>query len=179
MTDDALPGMPADTIAADAKSDEAPKPARRRGRPPGRKDTKPRAPRKPPSLKEPLAQAIAMIGMGVATAGMASPRLAYDGQVILAGADGLADALDTLAQQNPAVHSALSRAVEAGAWSGVIGAALVIAGPIAANHGALPAGVATMLGAPEPPSATDVEAAQMMAQAAAHAAAGNGVGQVQ
>jgi hypothetical protein len=128
-------------------------PKRGRGRP--RKDPTDTAPRqrattarKPSaaSLEKRLAGSLTMLGTVVS---LASPS---DGIVVVSGVPALAASLAKLAEENPAVRANLERMLTAGAWSGVIAAVLPIALGIMANHGAVPAPIAAMLGATVPGS---------------------------
>lgn len=145
--DEALPGLEADPAPdrpkrprrprAAASSTPGDKPARER------KDRAPRAPRAPRTtpLRPRLTEAIGGLGLVV------SVFDAYDGQVILAGADQLATSLDALAKENDNVRRALESALTGSAWGGVLFAATAIALPIMAHHGLVPA----QLGALGPP----------------------------
>lgn len=159
--DDDDPGPVAGTPpAGDALTGETavpgpPPPRRRRPASPG--------PDKPPSghggsrsgagakarknLEGRLTETIATLGMTIAVAGMArgSDAIMADGQAVIAGAPGLAAALDKLAAENSAVNDALQKMLAASVWGGVITAVAAIALPIAANHNLIPAGIADAL----------------------------------
>ncbi|MFD7908342.1 hypothetical protein ACFV4G_39640 [Kitasatospora sp. NPDC059747] len=140
-----LPEMPPIDVPPEAP--EAP-PKRGRGRP--RKDPSDTAPRQRTTTRKPSGAALekrlgaSMTSLGIFVS-LASPA---DGMVVLEGVPALAAALSKLAEENPAVKANLERALTAGAWSGVIAAALPILVGILANHGAVPKNIASMLGTP-------------------------------
>lgn len=71
-----------------------------------------------------------------------------DGEAVLAGAEGLAKALDNLARRNPSVYRTLDKVLTAGVYGELATAVAAIAIPIAANHGLLPESIALMAQAP-------------------------------
>lgn len=95
-------------------------------------------------LRTGLIQQFTLIGIGVTAF---NP---YDGKVILTNAEGLADNLCKVAEQNPAVRRALEGLLVAGVWSGLALSAAAIAVPIMANHKLLPAQLALLMGADDP-----------------------------
>lgn len=125
-----------------------------------RKSTKtesaPKSPKATPrraSLETRLTGSLVTLGTIVAgTGGMVSPAVQADGILIVEHAANVASALDKLAKDQPAVAAALERMMTAGAYSGIIAALLPLVVGIAANHGAIPPSLATMLGTapPEP-----------------------------
>ncbi len=125
----------------------------------GGKAGRPKGDKKPKSAKgsgvyvAPLTQYMGMLGTMAYGAGIArqSPQLAYDGQVILAGAAGWAEAMQHLADENPNVAKVLDLLVTTSAWAEVTTATLAIAVPILASHGVLPAGAVDMFGIGRPP----------------------------
>ncbi len=84
-------------------------------------------------------------------AGLTNPRLAYDGQVLVANADKLAAELAAQADRSPKLKRALESLFTVSGWAGTIGVMAAVVVPIAANHGLLPAPTATMVGAKLPP----------------------------
>lgn len=118
------------------------------------KETTPKAPATKPAprrapLEARLSGSIATLGTAVVVAGAASSSTAVqaDGMLIVEHGPNVAHALAELAKDNPAVAAALERMLTAGAWAGVITAVTPIVIGIAANHGAIPAGLAGMLAA--------------------------------
>lgn len=114
------------------------------------KDTKPKSakptPRRAP-LEARLAASIASIGTMVMVSGaLVSPAISADGLVIAQHSGSVAAALDKVAKDDPRVAAALERMLTAGVWSGLLGALVPVALGIAANHGAIPANIAAMLG---------------------------------
>lgn len=81
-----------------------------------------------------------------ATGGMTSPAVTADGVLICQHAPNVAAALDKIAKDDPRVAAALERMLTVGTWSGLVAAVLPLVLGIAANHGAIPAGVAGLLG---------------------------------
>lgn len=146
-----LPETP--SLDVPAEPDEPPK--RGRGRPKGSTDKAPRAtaPRArkstTPNLEKRLASSLTTVGT---LAAIVSPA---DGMVVIQGVPGLAASLAKLAEENASVRQNLERMLTAGAWSGVIAAVVPMVLGIMANHGAVPANLAAMLGAPTPPAGAD------------------------
>lgn len=104
-------------------------------------------------LADRLTQSVTVVGVGVGLLNQA------DGLAIVNGAPALGDALSKLADENPRVRKALEGAMAASAWGGVLAATLPIAATIAANHGALPAGMAeAMFAGPAEVPAAEVPA---------------------
>jgi hypothetical protein len=167
-----LPGLPDLPPNPDAKPDTAPKrPTTRAGRKAAsaaraaaktsKPDAKPKAakatPRRAP-LETRLTGSLVTLGTVVAATGsVTSPAIQADGVLICQHAPQVAAALDKVAKDDPRVAAALERMLTAGVWSGLIAAMLPLVVGIAANHGALPAHLATMLGAeaPEPEPAPE------------------------
>ncbi len=138
------------TTAAGRKAEAAANRARRaQAKAAGKKDTKPRA---TAARKSPLDSRInaSLIGLGSAvTIGgsiIGSEPLTADGQVIVQNAPNIADALSTLAKNDPRVAEALERLLSAGAYGGLITALMPVAIGIMANHGMIPAGLAQAMG---------------------------------
>jgi len=81
--------------------------------------------------------------------------LTYDGQILLAGAEDWADAMEALAAENPQVRRVLEVVVATSAWSQVVTTTAAMVVPILAAHRILPPIAATVFGAdlpPEPPA---------------------------
>lgn len=74
----------------------------------------------------------------------------FDGQVILEGSEGLAEALDHWANESPTVKRTLEAFLTTSTVAEVLVALGGMAIPIAANHNLLPAQVAELAGAPSP-----------------------------
>ncbi len=104
------------------------------------------------SLESRLAGSIAGIGTAVMVSGVATgkPALQADGQLIVEHSGNIAAALDKVAKDNPAVARALEQMLTAGVWGGLAVALMPVALGIAANHGAIPPGVAAMMGVAVP-----------------------------
>ncbi len=79
--------------------------------------------------------------------GQFNPALALDGAAISLHAPAIAEALNDLANDNPAVAAALDRILSAGPYGAIIGACLPLAFQIAANHKAIPDTMARSVGA--------------------------------
>lgn len=155
-----LPGVsPVEDAPPAPPSDEKPPtPKRGRGRP--RKDAAPRAstPRAPkaPPVKprvDRLTELLATIGVTVSAMGMArqSERIAYDGQIVMGNARQVAEALEATASENDGLSRALDALLAGSSYTLLVTALAGMLVPIAANHGLIPAGMASMMGAPEPP----------------------------
>lgn len=168
----AAPEAPAAPAAVAPVGDEKPKrPTTRAGRraaaeaKAAKKATSPREskPSKPTprkaSLETRLAANIAGLGTVVAaTGGMVSPAFVADGVLVVEHSANVAKALAKVADDQPQVKAALERALTAGVWSGLIAAVLPLAVGIAANHGAIPSHLATMLAddSPQAPAPSGV-----------------------
>lgn len=110
-------------IGAGEKPGGATAPPRRSvGRPKG---TAARSP-----LKDRLEETIGLLGVGIAVANEA------DGMVIVEEAEALANALDTLARQNPKARKYIEKALEGSAYSQLALVCMRISFKIASNHGA-------------------------------------------
>lgn len=130
----------------------------------GAKDSKPKASQKVPrraSLETRLAGSLTSLGTVVAVAGSANPAIQADGVAIVQHAPAVAAALDKVAKDDPRVAASLERMLTAGVWSGLVAALVPLAMTIAANHGAIPAHLLTLLGteAPAPDAGTGEPAA--------------------
>lgn len=80
-------------------------------------------------------------------AGQLNESLALDGAAISMHAPAIAEALNDLANDNPAVAAALDRILTAGPYGAIIGACLPLVFQIMANHERIPAGAARAGGA--------------------------------
>jgi len=80
-------------------------------------------------------------------AGQLNESLALDGAALSMHAPGIAEALNELANDNPAVAAALDRILTAGPYGAIIGACLPLAFQIAANHKKIPDAMAKSCGA--------------------------------
>lgn len=98
---------------------------KRRGRPPKSAKRQP--------LAQPLEQSLMAVAFLLGAIGQAA-----DGAVVAENAQNLAAALDQLAQESPAVYSALLRLMGGSAWAGVAIAAFPIVVGVAGNHGVGP-----------------------------------------
>lgn len=96
--------------------------------PPTRKNTGGRQ----KNLTQPLEELFTTIGTVVMVANEA------DGLAIIQGTPRLANSLNELAKQNPAVRKNIERLLAGSAWSGVLASVGAIALPIMANHNLLP-----------------------------------------
>lgn len=167
----AAPALPADALPPippapdDIKPDTKPKrPTTRAGRQAAaaaaqakkatKPDTKPKGAKAAPrraSLETRLSGSLVTLGTVVAATGSAvSPAVVNDGVLICTHAPNIAAALDKVAKDDPRVAAALERMLTAGVWSGLVAAVLPLAIGIAANHGAIPAHLAGLLGAEAP-----------------------------
>jgi len=99
-----------------------------------------------------LQELIAVAGLSVAGLGLArgDPRLLYDSERIMEGAERLSVALERAANESPALRRTLEMLVATSVWGELGTAVAAIALPIAANHGLLPELAATVAGAPNP-----------------------------
>jgi hypothetical protein len=172
------PPPPIDPPTPDAAPKVAKRPTTRAGRRAAAEANKLRNPGTAKADKSPKTQTLPrkatletrltgqLVGLGTVvsvTGGMFSPAFAADGILITEHAANVAKALDKVAQDQPQVKAALERMLTTGVWGGLIAAMMPLAVGIAANHGALPAGVAAMVGA-QAPEAGGVDQAQPQPQ---------------
>lgn len=100
-----------------------------------------------------LSQYAGMLGTALAMAGQAkqNPKMVYDGQVILTGADAWATTVEQLAFEDERVARVLDSMLSTSAWGAVMVSTATMLVPILACHGLLPPATATIFGAPTPP----------------------------
>lgn len=98
--------------------------------------------------------------MGLGLAGAKNPVFAADAAAITAYAPGIAQALNQVAAEQPAVAAVLDRVLSVGPYGAVLAAALPLGLQLAANHGLIPAG----LGGTVPKEAILAHAAEQAAQ---------------
>ena len=120
-----LPGRPSSASAKAPKAPAARKPSAKKGT----------------SYREGILGLIQMPAAGLALAGMKKPALAADAATITAHAPGLADALDAVAQEQPAVAAVLDRVLSVGPYGLVLAAAMPMALQLLVNHKILPPGL--------------------------------------
>ncbi|MCA1569737.1 MAG: hypothetical protein LC798_05330 [Chloroflexi bacterium] len=148
------------------------------GRPRGSRSTdrKPRSAKGAGRFVAPLTRLMGTFGTMTYTAGMArrSVALAYDGQVIVAGAEPWAKAMQAWADENPSVARTLELVCSTSAATEVAVASLSIAVPIMAAHRIVPPEAAEIFGVERPPivEVTPEEAAASWAEAPANGQGG-------
>jgi hypothetical protein len=103
---------------------------------------------------------------------MQNPVYAADSRAVTIYAPGIAETLNTLAQERPEVAAALERVLTVGPYGAVIAATVPLVLQILTNHGRIPPGTAGTVPA-EQLIADLVQEAQAMQEAA-----GSGNGQV-
>ena len=87
---------------------------------------------------------------GLAMAGRFKPELAYDAAAIAVHTPSIADALNTLAQEEPRVAAVLDRVLAIGPYGAIVGVFVTLTAQIAVNHKRLPAEAGAAFGAVEP-----------------------------
>jgi hypothetical protein len=97
----------------------------------------------------------------LALGGKVRPALALDAAAISIHGPGIADALNTIAQERPEVAAALDRILSVGPYGLLIGAVIPLVAQFATNHKKLPDSVAVSMGA--------VPREQLSAELRAHA----------
>lgn len=131
----------------------------------GAKDRAPRGPGRPSKTDrrrertERLANQLASVSVGLL---LISPA---DAQAVGRHAQGIAEALAELAEQNAVVAKLLDGAATGGAWLGLLGAVVPLLLDIAGNHGLLPEGIAQLLGHAPPEPAPTPRAPQVVTPA--------------
>ena len=109
-------------------TDTAPK--RKRGRPKGSTNASKLLPVS--DIKDGISSFLSLLGMGVSMVD------AYDGSVIIKGAEPLADSIAQMAAKDKKIHAQLTKALRAGSYAAVATAAMPMAISIGVNHGVLP-----------------------------------------
>lgn len=111
----------------------------------------------PSTLRKAIAGTVDTTAAAIAMAGAmkGDKRLLYDAEIISGKSQDIANELVAAAEQNPALYRALVGLVKGSQWAKLSALVVSIVVPIAANHGALPRGMATMVGAPMPPEVED------------------------
>jgi hypothetical protein len=111
-------------------------------------------------LTEDLTSMLASFAMPLFAFSAKNPKLAYDAYIITVNAEKTAVALNELARKNPIVHRVLHTMMTGTDSVMLLNAVANMAIPIAANHGLVPTGLATAMGAPDPESFNPLEAMQ-------------------
>lgn len=101
-------------------------------------------------LTQELTAMFSSMAMPLFMFGRQHPKLAYDSYVLLANAEELAKALNSLAQRNAVVHRVLFAMMNTTDSVVLLTALSNVAIPIAANHGLLPPQTAVAFNAPDP-----------------------------
>jgi len=92
-------------------------------------------------IKAKISETLTSIGSMLIITGSvkADPRIVFDGQVLIARADAVAEAVDKIAAENPAVKKALERLFTGSSYAQLAITVAGVAVPIAAAHGLVPA----------------------------------------
>lgn len=159
------------TVAPDAADPEAPYGRKADGTPrqrPGRKPADGSAPRqsapKParkstgartrpsaaPDYRPGIAGVLQVPTAALAMAGRFKPALAYDAAAIAVHTPTIADALNTLAQEEPRVAAVLDKVLAIGPYGAMVGVVITLGAQIAVNHKRLPIEAGQAFGAVEP-----------------------------
>lgn len=117
---------------------------------PGRKATTPRARVAAPDYRAGIAGVLQVPTAALAMAGRFKPVLAYDAAAIAIHTPSIAEALNTLAQEEPRVAAVLDRVLAIGPYGAIVGVAVALTAQIAVNHKRLPAEAGAAFGAVEP-----------------------------
>ena len=109
---------------------------------------KDKAPRKPRAAAKPRARRkafdpVKFVGENIDTAAAflllaSDPRLVLDGELLQAKRDAIAEAVGTVAKENPSVLRTLERLATASTYGALAAVLVSVVLPIAANHGLLP-----------------------------------------
>jgi hypothetical protein len=136
-------------------------PRKKPGPPPGTKTgaaARPAAPRAKktaakkgqPDYRPAIGGALQMIGLPLAALGARDDRFLADAVALGEHAEPIVEAVNDLAQDNPAIARVLDKLAQVGPYGMLIGALSPLFVQIAANHEALPGPLAASLGAVEP-----------------------------
>lgn len=125
--------------AAESRSTAAPRPTRKSG--PARLRSA------APDYRQGVAGLLQIPAFVLASAGRLNPALEYDGIAVAAHTPAIAEALHSLAMEEPRVAAVLDKILSVGPYGALLGALVPLAAQIAVNHKRLPAGT---LGAQEP-----------------------------
>lgn len=117
---------------------------------PSRKAATPRARVAAPDYRAGIAGVLQVPTAALAMAGRFKPVLAYDAAAIAIHTPSIAEALNTLAQEEPRVAAVLDRVLAIGPYGAIVGVAVALTAQIAVNHKRLPAEAGAAFGAVEP-----------------------------
>jgi len=131
---------------------------------------------KAPDYTEGILGLFQIPAMGLALAGGKNPVLAADAAAVTAYAPGIAQALNQVAQEQPAVAAVLDRVLSVGPYGAVLAAALPLGLQLAVNHGLMPAGLGGTVPKETILAHAEHQAAQLQEQMAAAAASAGPVG---
>lgn len=134
------PGTPRASSAPRKAAPTAPKPTRKAG---------PRAKvsAATPDYREGIAGLLQIPAFILASAGRLNPALEYDGIAVAVATPNIAEAVNSIAQDEPRVAAVLDKILQVGPYGALLGALVPLAAQIAVNHKRIPAGT---LGTLEP-----------------------------
>jgi hypothetical protein len=131
------PGPPAGTprggSTARKTAPAAPRPTRKAG-------PRAKATAATPDYREAVAGLLQIPAFILASAGRLNPVLEYDGISIAAATPDIAEAVNSLAEQEPRVAAVLDKILTVGPYGALLGALVPLAAQIAVNHKKIPAG---------------------------------------
>lgn len=133
-------GTPRGTSAPRKAAPAAPRPTRKTG---------PRAKVSAalPDYREGVAGLLQIPAFILASAGRLNPVLEYDGIAVAVATPNIAEAVNSLAQEEPRVAAVLDKILQVGPYGAILGAVVPLIAQIAVNHKKIPAGT---LGTQEP-----------------------------
>ena len=117
---------------------------------PGRKAPATRARTAAPDYRPGIAGVLQVPAAALAMAGRFRPELAYDAAAIAVHTPTIADALNTLAQEEPRVAAVLDRILAIGPYGAIVGVVVTLGAQIAVNHKRLPVEAGQAFGAVDP-----------------------------
>lgn len=100
-----------------------------------------------PDYRDGIAGLLQIPAFILASAGRLNPVLEYDGLAIAIATPNIAEAVNSLAQEEPRVAAVLDKILQVGPYGAILGALVPLAAQIAVNHKKMPAGT---LGTQEP-----------------------------
>ncbi len=127
------PGPSKGTPKPSAPRTAAPKPTRKAG-------PRAKASAATPDYREAVAGLLQIPAFILASAGRLNPVLEYDGIAVAVATPNIAEAVNSLAEQEPRVAAVLDKILTVGPYGALLGALVPLAAQIAVNHKKIPAG---------------------------------------
>lgn len=151
-TPKAKPGRKGNGAATAPRTVSAPRP---RSTSPGARPAARKSPTGGVDYRPGLNGWLQILSLPLALAGRVRPVFALDAAAVSMHGPGVTDALNTVAQDQPEVAAVLDKIMAVGPYGLLIGSLIPLVAQIGANHGKIPASVATGMGAMDPATLKD------------------------